>query len=74
MLLGGGGTKSLKGARREGEIPRDLAPKGENPRDLAPGGGGGGGRDHGGAKSLGHLQLLECQEENISTLSQNCNF
>ena len=40
MLLGGGGTKSLKGARREGEIPRDLAPKGENPRDLAPGGGG----------------------------------
>ena len=41
MLLGGGGTKSLKGARREGEIPRDLAPKGENPRDLAPGGGGG---------------------------------
>ena len=28
---GGGG-----GGRREGEIPRDLAPRGEIPRDLAP--------------------------------------
>ena len=34
----GGGARSLKGARREGEIPWDLAPGGEIPRDLAPGG------------------------------------
>ena len=46
---GGGGARSLKGARREGEIPRDLAPGCEIPsRYLEPGerdhGGGGGGR------------------------------
>ena len=34
-----GGARSLKGARREGEIPRDLAPGGDEiPRDLARGG------------------------------------
>ena len=43
------------GGRREGEIPRDLAPGGgEIPRDLAPGGA----RSRGGAKSLGHLYKL----------------
>ena len=50
MSLGGregGGARSLKGARREGEIPRDLAPGGE----ITMGGGGGG------EKSPGHLLL-----------------
>ena len=37
---GGGGARSLKGARREGEIPLDLVSGGggEIPRDLARGG------------------------------------
>ena len=42
--------KSLKKARRECEIPRDLSPGGEIPRDLAPGRAKsrGEGRNHGG--------------------------
>ena len=35
---GGGGARSLKGARREGEIPRDLARGSGIPRNLARGG------------------------------------
>ena len=44
MGWGGGGARSLKGARREGEIPRDLVPVGRDPKGIGPRG----------AKSLGN--------------------
>ena len=35
----GGGRDPKRGARREGEIPRDLAPGGPDPQGFGPGGG-----------------------------------
>ena len=60
-LGGGGGTRSVKGGAQGGRDHQRFGPGGDEiPRDLAPGG-----RDHGGAKSLGHRKhkyalLISC--------------
>ena len=48
-MSGGGGARSLKGGAQGGRGPQGFDPGGAIPRDLTRGG-----RDHGGAKSLGH--------------------